>query len=140
FGANCQSCHTTSTFTVAQGGQVHDLGFFKLQGEHDQLACVDCHRQDTSLQGTGSFCADCHEKNDPHVGRSGATCGDCHDQLAWLPTTFKHNHTGFRLTGAHRYLDCQDCHFNQIYQGLPSDCYFCHSDSNLQSLTTLHAA
>jgi len=134
FGMNCESCHTTQTFSVEFGEKVHDLGFFKLQGAHDRMACNDCHRPDTNLQGMGIQCVNCHEKNDIHLGKMGPECGDCHGQQAWLPTKFRHNTTGFRLTGAHRYVECSSCHVNQIYQGLPSDCYFCHSDSYISSV------
>lgn len=128
-GPACESCHNTGSFEVEYGEQVHDLGFFKLQGVHDQLACTACHATDTQLQGSGVICATCHEKNDVHLGQMGMECGDCHQQTGWLPTQFKHNTTAFRLTGAHRYVPCESCHVNNIYQGLPNDCYFCHSDS-----------
>ncbi len=128
-GDTCESCHSTSTFEVTLGAQVHDLGFFKLEGAHDKLGCNDCHRPDTQLQGNGVLCATCHSSTDPHLGKLGPHCSDCHRQTAWLPTTFKHNRTAFRLSGAHRFVSCESCHKNQTYQGLPSDCYFCHSDS-----------
>jgi hypothetical protein len=133
YGPNCQSCHSVNSFTVSYGAQVHDLGFFQLKGAHTELACNDCHRQDTNLQGVGVMCAWCHESDDIHSGRMGPECQDCHQQTAWLPTTFKHNTTGFRLTGAHRHVECSSCHVNQIYSGLPTDCYFCHSDSYLST-------
>jgi hypothetical protein len=134
-GTNCASCHNLDSFTLERGQQVHDLGFFKLSGAHDKLSCNSCHRSDTNLQGEGMFCNTCHEKNDIHLGKMGPTCGDCHGQNAWLPTTFKHNQTAFKLTGAHRYVECASCHKNQVYQGLPNDCYFCHSDSKLTGIT-----
>lgn len=134
FGPNCESCHTTQTFAVKYGDKVHDLGYFKLQGYHDRMACSECHRPDTNLQGVGMQCNWCHEKNDIHVGKMGPECSDCHGQTAWLPTTFRHTTTGFRLTGAHRFAECSSCHVNQIYQGLPTDCYFCHSDSYISSV------
>lgn len=135
YGTACESCHNVQSFTVQFGEKIHDLGFFKLQGAHDQMACNDCHRPDTNLQGTGQQCNWCHEKTDIHSGKMGPECGDCHSQTSWLPTNFRHNTTGFRLSGAHRYVECSSCHVNQIYQGLPSDCYFCHSDSYLSSIT-----
>lgn len=134
FGKNCASCHTASSFSIEQEAQVHDLGFMKLEGTHNQLACKDCHRSDTNLQGLSLVCGSCHQKNDPHLGKLGQSCSDCHRQTAWLPSTFKHNQTGFRLTGAHRYAQCSDCHKNQIYEGLPNDCFFCHSDSYIRGI------
>lgn len=133
YGLNCASCHNNTSFSVEYGARVHDLGYFKLQGAHNQLACTDCHRPNTNLQGTGITCQWCHEKNDIHLGKMGNTCGDCHGQTAWVPTKFKHNQTAFRLTGAHRYVECRACHVNQIYQGLPNDCAFCHSASKISN-------
>lgn len=138
FGKNCDSCHSNDTFAVEKGVRVHDLGYFKLEGIHDRLSCNECHRSDTNLQGLGLVCANCHKKNDPHLGKLGPLCGDCHGQKAWLPSKFKHNQTGFRLNGAHRYAECSSCHKNQIYEGLPNDCYFCHSDSYISSIA-LHS-
>lgn len=129
FGSSCQSCHNYDSFEVEHGEKVHDLGFFKLEGVHDLMDCQVCHQENTNIQGVGNTCAWCHEKNDIHLGKMGNECSDCHRQTSWLPTTFRHNTTGFRLTGAHRYADCESCHVNQNYQGQPNDCYFCHSDS-----------
>lgn len=129
YGQNCESCHNVNSFAVEQGDKIHDLGFFKLEGAHDLMDCNDCHADNTSLAGMGMYCGGCHEKNDIHLGKFGGQCGDCHNQMAWLPTKFKHNTTGFRLTGAHRYVECSSCHVNQVYAGLPNDCYFCHADS-----------
>jgi hypothetical protein len=133
FGKNCESCHSNDSFAVDKGVRVHDLGFFKLEGYHDRLGCNDCHRSDTNLQGIGIVCGNCHKKNDVHLGKLGMSCGDCHGQTAWLPSKFKHNQTGFRLNGAHRFVACQDCHKNQIYEGLPNDCFFCHSKNYLSN-------
>ncbi|TVQ77243.1 MAG: hypothetical protein EA369_09375 [Bradymonadales bacterium] len=135
YGTQCESCHNTSRFEVVGGEKVHDLGFFKLEGAHDQLDCQACHRPDTNLQGLGSLCAWCHEADDIHLGAFGLECQDCHTQTAWHPSTFRHNTTGFRLTGAHRFASCESCHVNQVYQGLPSDCYFCHVDSFVSTFT-----
>lgn len=139
-GQNCSSCHTVQSFSVVYGEKVHDLGYFQLEGYHDQMACTECHRPDTQIQGMGIQCVNCHEKNDVHLGKMGPECGDCHRQTSWTPSTFKHNMTAFRLTGAHRYAECSSCHVNQIYQGLPTDCYFCHSDSKLSGVDAHGAA
>lgn len=132
-GNNCQSCHNFNYWEVEHGDKVHDLGYFKLQGYHDRMECTECHATNTNLSGVGSQCAWCHEKNDVHLGRLGLECQDCHSQTAWLPVNFRHNTTAFPLTGIHRYVECGDCHVNNIYQGLPNDCYFCHADSYLSN-------
>lgn len=137
YGSQCQSCHNTSRFEVAGGEKVHDLGFFELKGAHDQMDCQTCHTADTNLQGLGPACGWCHEKDDIHLGAFGLECQDCHSQEAWFPSQFKHNTTAFRLTGAHRFVACESCHVNQVYSGLPNDCYFCHVDSFVNTLTSI---
>ncbi|MCA9538389.1 MAG: hypothetical protein KC620_05845 [Myxococcales bacterium] len=127
-GAGCDRCHTTESWTT-NSGQNHDFGAFTLGGAHDLLTCERCHgpNRDLVLAGTGPECVNCHK--DPHFGSLGPLCLDCHTQEYFLPSTFLHIETGFRLSGAHRFVECRDCHPGRVFGGLPSDCAFCHSDS-----------
>jgi hypothetical protein len=127
-GADCTRCHTTGDWTANQS-QNHDFGAQRLEGVHDRLACERCHDADraTTLAGTGPECVRCHK--DPHFGSLGPLCADCHTQNAFLPSTFLHTQTGFRLSGAHRFVACRDCHPGRVFGGLPSNCDFCHTDT-----------
>jgi hypothetical protein len=53
-------------------------------------------------------------------------CELCHDTVAWANGKFNHSSTGWPLTGAHTKVLCNQCHVNNNYQNLPTDCYSCH--------------
>ena len=127
-GAECAQCHTLNGWETNQEIN-HNFGPFKLGGAHDVLPCERCHGPDRqkSLSGTGPECVSCHR--DPHFGSLGPLCQDCHSQNAFLPSTFMHNQTGFRLSGAHRFVECRACHPGRVFGGLPKDCSFCHTDT-----------
>ncbi len=40
---------------------------------------------------------------------------------------FNHNSTSFQLLGAHRGLECKQCHFGGRYKGTPRTCENCHN-------------
>ena len=44
FGMNCDNCHTTDTFTIADFN--HNDTRFPLTGAHEQIACASCHLQE----------------------------------------------------------------------------------------------
>jgi hypothetical protein len=123
FGTSCDRCHTTSSFTTKTG--FHDFGEFSLGGSHDRVDCLICHGPKAPIRVKPTQCVACHK--DPHMNSLGPNCYQCHTQNSWLPTTFRHNQTGFELSGAHRFLSCDTCHFNRVFGGLPSECVFCHS-------------
>ncbi|MEE2787377.1 MAG: hypothetical protein VX589_08565 [Myxococcota bacterium] len=127
-GDECNRCHTVNDWTV-NTAQNHDFGPFRLEGAHDRLACERCHGpdRDQELAGRGPECVNCHR--DPHFGSFGPQCFECHTQDYFLPSTFLHMQTGFRLSGAHRFVPCRDCHPGRVYGGLPNDCGFCHRDT-----------
>ncbi len=127
-GPACARCHTATDWTTNQA-QDHDFGAFRLAGAHDVLPCERCHGPDRrkQLAGTGPECVNCHR--DPHFGSFGPLCHDCHGQQHFLPSTFLHVETGFRLSGAHRFVECRDCHPGRVFGGQPSTCDFCHTDT-----------
>ncbi|MCA9545267.1 MAG: hypothetical protein KC613_12775 [Myxococcales bacterium] len=127
-GPDCDRCHTTRDWTANQT-QNHDFGAFTLNGVHDLIECERCHgaNREKQLAGTGPECVNCHR--DPHFGSLGPMCHDCHTQQGFLPSTFLHIQTGFRLSGAHRFVACRDCHPGRVFGGLPSSCDFCHQDT-----------
>jgi hypothetical protein len=121
-GKECDRCHTTSGFKMTEG--FHEFGEYQLGGIHNQMECSQCHNPKAPIRIDSTQCSSCHR--DPHMNSLGNRCYECHNQISWHPTTFRHNQTGFDLTGAHRFLDCSSCHFNRVFGGLPSECYFCH--------------
>lgn len=122
FGPDCDRCHTTSGFSMKEG--FHEFGSFRITGVHNKIDCVQCHSPKKPARARPMECATCHK--DPHMGSLSNDCSTCHGQTAWMPTTFRHNQTGFELSGAHRFLSCDQCHSNRVFGGLPSECFFCH--------------
>jgi hypothetical protein len=50
----------------------------------------------------------------------------CHSTQAWVPATFDHSLTAFPLTGAHRTVECQACHVDDVFAGTDPACVSCH--------------
>ena len=125
FGDRCERCHNTNNFSVGSG--FHDFGEYSLGGVHDRLNCLVCHGPKAKVRPSLHQCASCHK--DPHMNSFGNRCFTCHGQVSWLPSTFRHKQTGFELSGAHRFVSCDNCHANRVFGGLPQECSFCHLDN-----------
>ncbi len=39
---------------------------------------------------------------------------------------YDHFSTGFELTGAHENIECESCHVNGVFEGIPTKCVYCH--------------
>lgn len=133
----CARCHGQESFRELPGGRFnHGLWTdFELKGSHKQVRCSDCHGEDASGDLIlGKFeslvqvdpraaavpCEACH--NSPHgnnfstaatpaeiAGKVG--CARCHGELSFRETpAFRHEFTGYALTGAHTDLTCVACH------------------------------
>ena len=150
----CDDCHTVqnfrpSTFTLAR----HQSTRFMLKEAHSAVACQECHRASESLPDhTARFtyaslsCATCHR--DPHQGHfgtvpaaagAGDACERCHSLRSWQEQKpFAHEKTGYPLEGAHRALNCTDCHRRTSlpaagglligFHDTPKRCSECHED------------
>ncbi len=117
------------TWTV----ESHDRTNFPLTGKHRTLACVDCHINKV-FEGTPKACEVCHwerRQDDRYRLRLGMNCAECHSTLTWKrvdPNKWNHEtETGFRLEGAHQFVDCEQCHGFQGFKPQPTDCYSCHA-------------
>jgi len=128
----------------------------RLKG-HADLDCQKCHNEGS---GIGSQkCLSCHEHRPLGTRiKSGKglhatpkftsqSCESCHqehkgssyDPIDWKPLggikSFDHGLTGYDLEGAHKRVDCKDCHTSKFkqssrtkYLGLDSNCLSCHED------------
>ena len=130
FGTDCLSCHTDDAWTPSTFD--HNQTGFVLTGAHTTTDCASCH-VDGVFTGTPTDCFSCHKadfeevKNPDHVSAKFDTdCLVCHTDIAWTPSTFDHNQTGFSLTSAHTTTDCTSCHANGVFAGTPKDCFACH--------------
>jgi len=125
FGTDCSACHITDSWENATFD--HNLSAFKLEGEHANVACEDCH-QGGVYQGTPTDCYSCHSHDDEHAGRFGMDCAACHTPFDWEEVTFDHNRSNFPLDGAHIDVACETCHTSGQFAGLSTQCVACHAD------------
>jgi hypothetical protein len=125
FGADCSACHSPEAWKPAKFD--HNLAAFKLEGEHAEAACEDCH-QNGVYKGTPIDCYSCHAQEDEHGGRFGTDCGACHAPTDWDNAAFDHSRSAFPLTGSHERVQCEKCHQAAQFAGLSSSCVSCHTD------------
>ncbi len=147
----CHSEHHGRNFQIIHfdpGKFVHSKAGFILTGKHSQIKCVQCHqakfiinkklfdkRKGTYL-GLSTDCISCHQ--DVHQGTLGNNCSTCHNTTDFKPAAlFNHNNTKFKLTGAHKKVECVKCHPNEIREGKTfqkftgiqfNNCTPCHKD------------
>jgi hypothetical protein len=130
FSLDCQGCHDPMARGWDEATLVHPVSF-PLVGSHRAIECDDCHA--AGFQGTPTDCYACHRQDyegtsNPNHSAAGfpTDCEQCHDSASWQSTQgFDHSTTSFTLAGAHRPLDCDDCH-SAGFQNTPTDCYACH--------------
>ena len=124
FGTACESCHNTSGWKNVTFD--HAKTAFPLTGTHTTLQCKACHGNGV-YKGTPKDCYSCHAARDKHNGQFGTQCGSCHNTTKWSNVTFDHGRTNFPLTGLHTTVQCNACHGNGVYKGMPTNCYACHA-------------
>ena len=135
FPTTCETCHDTIQWT--DGKFDHTATGWALSGSHTvpPRSCADCHIN-SNYNLTSTACVTCHQTdynntNSPPHATAGfpTTCETCHDMVAWTDATFDHSKTSFPLTGSHTVPPraCVDCHVNNNYTTLPTDCYGCHT-------------
>jgi len=118
--------------------QCHDLG-----SAINETKCLDCHVEIESLQSMqrgyhsssevlDKSCVDCHSE---HHGRA-------FDATRFDSVGFDHNLAGYELLGAHKEVDCRECHQKEYianaevaelkgtYLGLETACLSCHEDQH----------
>ncbi len=125
FGQDCAACHSPDGWKPAKFD--HNLAAFKLEGEHAEARCEQCH-VDNIFKGTPTDCYSCHQQDDEHNGEFGTDCGGCHTPDDWEGATFDHNRSQFPLTGAHVGVTCEKCHMGGQFKGLNAACVSCHAD------------
>jgi len=138
-GQACGQCHNPVAWDAnVQWGHDQPPANYPLQGSHASQACLTCH-PNHQAQGTDPACVTCHRSlydstTNPNHQASGFStdCALCHQasdadwQSGNLGPNFDHSATAFPLTGAHRTVNCGQCHQGGQYTGTPTDCYTCH--------------
>ena len=125
FGSDCAVCHSVDGWEPANFD--HNLAAFKLEGEHAEVRCDECHVNNV-YKGTPSDCYSCHRADDEHNGQYGTDCAACHNPSNWEDADFDHNRSNFPLTGRHVGLACEQCHNTGQFKGLSTACSACHAD------------
>ena len=143
FGARCEDCHSVRGWQVGtQSVRTHSARF-PLLGAHATVDCESCHRGAGAAQFTGlsTQCASCHIADfnnakiiDHRAAGFSTQCQMCHTFDNWgnvnfLNGRFNHALTRFPLTGAHLTTPCLQCHVNNQFVGLSTQCASCHMAS-----------
>lgn len=134
-GNECEVCHNTNSWVVTNIKEIHDLSRFPLIGNHALADCEDCHTSvsDLRFEPLGVRCYDCHSEDyiatqSPNHIESGFSieCEECHSLTdnQWSLAAFAHDF--FPLTGGHQISNCFECHSQNTFSGLNSECYQCH--------------
>jgi hypothetical protein len=150
---NCWDCHSEHhgrKFRIINfdpNSFNHSKAGYKLEGAHAETDCDKCHQSiyisDFELKGRSGtylglnkYCFSCHE--DYHQTSLGDNCAECHNTFAFKPAkNFNHNDAHFKLTGAHKNVDCAKCHLIekrngkdfQVFKGITfTTCQSCHKD------------
>lgn len=143
---DCASCHSTEAFAPADFFD-HDDTAYPLEGKHVEVECIECHQKE--IRNGKDFqrfadlefgnCIDCHD--DVHDNNLGTNCKQCHNEESFTSLRrirrFNHSRTNFPLNGAHKKVDCKDCHnmdvsLTALFQdqlGIETNnCVACHED------------
>jgi len=132
FSGDCSVCHGPEGWTPLQVAEDFDHAYFgfALEGAHRALDCTACHLTLDFTESPEPECTACHE--DVHGGENGPDCASCHNARTFRSfneMTRNHQLTRFPLSGAHRAIDCVDCHSpargNLVYT-LSVECVSCH--------------
>jgi hypothetical protein len=125
FGTGCAQCHSTTAWRPASFN--HNLSSFPLTGAHTNLACSQCHANNT-FAGTPSFCAACHAEPAYHAGLFGTDCAQCHTTSTWNASySGPHPNTCDGPCLTHRRASCRDCHTVNLST---ATCTKCHDNNN----------
>lgn len=139
FGQNCSQCHTEVSFKTLKtsNGFDHNKTNYALQGKHQDLTCVSCHKASYTSPLKHELCSDCHKDyHNKQFTKDGTTpdCSKCHDVRGFPGSSYtleQHNTSSFPLLGAHLATPCTACHKKQdkwSFRQIGMLCNDCHSD------------
>ena len=127
---SCAVCHDEATGGWAVTDFDHARTRFRLEGEHERVACERCHPNE-QWQVPFDSCDACHTEH-PHGAQltapraEGRRCESCHAPAGWSPPLFDHDRTDFGLHPQHERVACADCHALDDFTAAASSCDSCH--------------
>ena len=125
-GTDCSSCHSDKAFVPSTFK--HKEQDIAQRGSHKELDCLACHPGGDFFKQE-STCQSCHE--DEHKNQLGDDCQKCHGFESFARLKFDHNKDAdFKLEGAHKELQCDDCHQDGLYKPKDTICLACHEDEH----------
>lgn len=144
--SRCSDCHNFNSFKKATGFD-HSKTKFPLLGQHQKVACVECHHFE--IQNGKKYqhfkglqfanCTACH--TDVHQNKFGQDCKRCHTEESFhfnkSMKAFNHDKTDFPLIGEHTKVDCKQCHTsgNMTTPIKHKQCQDCHKDYHQNEFT-----
>ena len=144
FGQNCTQCHSEQSFSIIKGVQNfdHSKTDFKLEGKHQKVACISCHKTKLTNALKYSRCTDCHtDYHKNQFAKQGVSpdCSQCHTVNGFSEFTFtieQHNQSIFPLKGAHVAIPCFACHKKESnptdttwhFRDIGKRCIDCHKN------------
>lgn len=139
FGQDCLSCHTEESFlTINEKSKFdHNKTDYRLEGKHKLVQCKSCHKEKYTVPIAFYECANCHvdyHKAQFVKNRVSPDCSECHNVNGFVGSSFtieKHQHTKFKLEGAHQASPCFTCHRKEKrweFRSIGINCNDCHKD------------
>jgi hypothetical protein len=146
-GANCETCHTTNSFTQLKNssGFNHNSTSYPLIGQHVSVECKKCHTKSYTQPIKHERCDDCHtdyHKSEFVTQNQNPDCKQCHaieqpftNNIYTIET---HNSLVFALTGSHMASPCYSCHKTNerwSFKNIGSRCSDCHKNSHNMAMS-----
>jgi len=121
YGQDCRQCHNEESFQVVKGVKNfdHNKTNFKLEGKHENVSCVVCHKTKFTDPLRHKLCSDCHtDYHKKQFVKNGVApdCIQCHTVKGFSQFTFtleQHNNSSFALKDSHIAVPCFECHKKQ---------------------------
>lgn len=143
FSTDCSQCHNTTTWTTATFDH-NAISGFPLTGAHATVACTQCHIGGNFATAprtcNGCHMTDYNQATNPNHVQAGfpTDCSLCHSTVDWTSATFDHSKTAFPLTGAHLTVQCAQCHVNNNFTTVATNCNACHLTEYNQTTNPNH--
>jgi len=146
-GKECQLCHNTNNWIITNGVEIHQSSRFPLIGPHISADCEECHKSSSPLefQPLNVDCYSCHSQDylmtqvpNHTINNLSQECKECHAITSFSWDLNFSEHSFSPLVGSHSLLTCSECHTNEIFQNIDSDCYSCHQSDYYATVDPNH--